>query len=174
MGFRDYNPGINRFLSRDMYTGALADLNLQLSPWTNNRYAFTGGNPITGIELDGHVISDFEERYNQDVANGVDPAGAGYCGDGSIYMCGATYLDSVRATDEYFENANPADTTDIIGRFPLSGREDVERAVTSAKRGFDRWKRTPAPERSSADSSRKPPEFSYMPLNRAATLGVIG
>jgi hypothetical protein len=25
-----------------------------LSLWTNNRYAFTGGNPITLIELDGH------------------------------------------------------------------------------------------------------------------------
>jgi hypothetical protein len=25
-----------------------------LSLWTNNRYAFTGGNPITVIELDGH------------------------------------------------------------------------------------------------------------------------
>jgi RHS repeat-associated protein len=54
MGFRDYSPGLNRFLSRDMYTGALADLNLGLSPWTNNRYAFTGGNPITLIEHDGH------------------------------------------------------------------------------------------------------------------------
>jgi alpha-ketoglutaric semialdehyde dehydrogenase len=51
------------------------------------------------------------------------------------------------STDEYFDNTNPADTTDIIGRFPLSGREDVERAVTSAKRGFERWKRTPAPAR---------------------------
>jgi len=50
-------------------------------------------------------------------------------------------------TGEYFDNTNPADTTDIIGRFPLSGWQDVERAVTSAKRGFDRWKRTPAPAR---------------------------
>ena len=60
MGFRDYNPGINRFLSRDMYTGALADLNLGMSPWTANRYAFTGGNPITGIELDGHRICEID------------------------------------------------------------------------------------------------------------------
>ncbi|MCG5218066.1 hypothetical protein MBA17_32945 [Streptosporangium sp. KLBMP 9127] len=53
MGFRDYNPGLNRFLTLDRYNGALA--NLGLDPWTANRYAFTGGNPITGIELDGHV-----------------------------------------------------------------------------------------------------------------------
>jgi RHS repeat-associated protein len=67
MGFRDYNPGINRFLSRDMYTGALNDLNLQLSPWTNNRYAFTGGNPITLIELDGHEPRPWHDpNFNSD------------------------------------------------------------------------------------------------------------
>src|SRR5688500_3183267 len=51
------------------------------------------------------------------------------------------------ASEEYFDNTNPADTADIIGRFPLSGREDVERAVSSAKRGFERWRRMPAPAR---------------------------
>jgi len=56
MGFRDYNynPGLNRFLLRDTYNGALNDLNLSTGRWTTNRYAFTGGNPITGIEHDGH------------------------------------------------------------------------------------------------------------------------
>ncbi len=51
------------------------------------------------------------------------------------------------ATGEYFENRNPADTTDLIGLFPRSGKEDVERAVRSAKEGFERWRRTPAPQR---------------------------
>lgn len=50
-------------------------------------------------------------------------------------------------TGEYFENVNPADTSDVIGRFPLSGKEDVERAVASAKCGFAEWRRTPAPAR---------------------------
>jgi hypothetical protein len=54
MGFRDYSPGLNRFLTRDMYNGALADIRLGTDPWNTNRYAFAGGNPITGIELDGH------------------------------------------------------------------------------------------------------------------------
>src|SRR5919201_5717463 len=48
---------------------------------------------------------------------------------------------------EYFDNVNPADTCDVIGRFPLSTREDVDRAVASAKRGFEVWRRTPAPVR---------------------------
>ena len=55
MGFRDYSPGLNRFLTRDSYNGALADLNLGTDPYTGNRYALGGGNPITGVELDGHL-----------------------------------------------------------------------------------------------------------------------
>src|SRR5215216_2073701 len=48
---------------------------------------------------------------------------------------------------EHFENANPADSGDVIGKFPLSSREDVDRAVASARRGFELWRRTPAPAR---------------------------
>ena len=51
------------------------------------------------------------------------------------------------STDAYFENRNPADTRDLIGRFPASGVADVERAVESARRGYAEWKRTPAPAR---------------------------
>ncbi|HEY7893955.1 MAG TPA: aldehyde dehydrogenase family protein [Gemmatimonadaceae bacterium] len=46
-----------------------------------------------------------------------------------------------------FENINPADTSDVIGTFPRSTPDDVNRAVASAKKGFDIWKRTPAPGR---------------------------
>jgi len=45
---------------------------------------------------------------------------------------------------EYFENQNPADISDVVGRFPLSGAADVERAVESARRGFEAWRKTPA------------------------------
>ncbi|MEV0594882.1 DNRLRE domain-containing protein [Nonomuraea cavernae] len=58
MGFREYSPGLNRFLTRDMYTGALADLNLTANPFTGNLYAFGGGNPISNVELDGHIPDD--------------------------------------------------------------------------------------------------------------------
>lgn len=58
MGFRTYNPGLNSFLTRDMYNGALGDLKLGMDPWNTNRYAFAGGNPITRIELDGHKTVD--------------------------------------------------------------------------------------------------------------------
>ena len=51
------------------------------------------------------------------------------------------------AAGAYRENVNPADTRDVIGRFPLSDSTDVNRAVASALRGFQQWRRTPAPAR---------------------------
>jgi alpha-ketoglutaric semialdehyde dehydrogenase len=48
---------------------------------------------------------------------------------------------------EYFENRNPADWDDLIGKFPLSNLEDVNRAVASAQKGFERWRSTPAAAR---------------------------
>jgi len=51
------------------------------------------------------------------------------------------------STGEFFQNVNPADTSDVIGRFPLSAAADVDKAVASATRGFEVWRRTPAPAR---------------------------
>ncbi|HEX7997517.1 MAG TPA: aldehyde dehydrogenase family protein [Pyrinomonadaceae bacterium] len=48
---------------------------------------------------------------------------------------------------EFFENLNPADTRDVVGRFPVSTKEDVDAAVDAARGAFDRWRRTPAPRR---------------------------
>ena len=60
------------------------------------------------------------------------------------YIAGAWVEPS---TGKYQDNTNPADTSDVIGRFPLSAAADVARAVESAQRGFELWKRTPAPAR---------------------------
>ena len=51
------------------------------------------------------------------------------------------------ANGAHFENRNPADTRDLIGHFPLSTKADVDRAVASAQRGFELWRKTPAPAR---------------------------
>ncbi|MFD9221188.1 DNRLRE domain-containing protein [Streptomyces sp. NPDC060064] len=64
MGFRDYNPGLNRFTTRDMYNGALADMRLGADPYTSNRYAFTGGNPTSMVELDGHRPDNDDTPFN--------------------------------------------------------------------------------------------------------------
>lgn len=51
------------------------------------------------------------------------------------------------SSGEWFDNVNPADTSDVIGRFPLSNGEDVNAAVEAAKSAATRWRRTPAPKR---------------------------
>ena len=68
MGFRDYAPGLNRFLTRDSYDGALSDLGLAADPFTGNRYAFGSGNPVSRIELDGHC---WGPQWTCDVAGGI-------------------------------------------------------------------------------------------------------
>ena len=51
------------------------------------------------------------------------------------------------AAGEYFDNVNPADTSDVVGRFPKSTAEDVDKAVEAAKNAATKWRRTPAPKR---------------------------
>ncbi len=51
------------------------------------------------------------------------------------------------STGAYFNNRNPANTSDLIGRFPDSGPADIADAVRSAERGFRIWSSTPAPAR---------------------------
>ena len=51
------------------------------------------------------------------------------------------------SSGETFENRNPADTTDLIGVFPKSARDDVEAALAAASRAYERWRLVPAPKR---------------------------
>ena len=51
------------------------------------------------------------------------------------------------SSGEWFDNVNPADTTDIVGRFPRSNEDDVNRAVAAAKGAAKKWRLTPAPKR---------------------------
>jgi RHS repeat-associated protein len=83
MGFRDYSPGLNRFLTRDMYNGALADMRLGADPWTGNRYAFGGGNPISAVELDGHdpCVAGADCGY---LYSGEKPADTSFCYGGNM------------------------------------------------------------------------------------------
>jgi RHS repeat-associated protein len=53
---RQYRPEIGRFLSRDQFASATGDLALQADPLTQHRYAFAGGNPVTNVEFDGHLV----------------------------------------------------------------------------------------------------------------------
>lgn len=46
-----------------------------------------------------------------------------------------------------FEDLNPANKTDIIGRFPRSDASDVDAAVQAARVHYHRWHKVPAPRR---------------------------
>ncbi len=46
-----------------------------------------------------------------------------------------------------YENRNPANWSEVIGLFPLSGKEDVDAAVRSARAAFEMWRLVPAPKR---------------------------
>jgi alpha-ketoglutaric semialdehyde dehydrogenase len=50
------------------------------------------------------------------------------------------------ASGETFESTSPANG-EAIGTFPLSGEEDVNAAVESAKSAFEEWRLVPAPKR---------------------------
>ena len=57
---------------------------------------------------------------------------------------GGAWVDAT--SGETFESRDPA-TGELVGVFPLSATEDMDRAVAAAKEGFERWSRVPAPKR---------------------------
>ena len=57
---------------------------------------------------------------------------------------GGEWVDA--ASGETFESASPADG-ETIGIFPMSGADDVDRAVAAAKAAFEEWRLVPAPKR---------------------------
>src|SRR5712691_7313453 len=50
------------------------------------------------------------------------------------------------ASGDTFDSTSPA-TGELIGTFPKSGPEDVDRAVEAAKRAYEEWRLVPAPAR---------------------------
>ncbi|HZD40538.1 MAG TPA: aldehyde dehydrogenase family protein [Terriglobales bacterium] len=44
-------------------------------------------------------------------------------------------------------NLNPADPDDVIAEFPAATPQDVQRAIEAAQAAFQKWKKTPGPER---------------------------
>ena len=60
------------------------------------------------------------------------------------YINGA-WVDA--ASGRTFENRNPANWDELIGTFPLSGKEDVLDAVKAARTAFESWRLVPAPKR---------------------------
>ncbi len=60
-------------------------------------------------------------------------------------LIGGQWLPS--ASGKTILNLNPADRSDIVGEFPSSHAEDIDRAVAAAKQAFATWRLVPAPKR---------------------------
>jgi acyl-CoA reductase-like NAD-dependent aldehyde dehydrogenase len=51
------------------------------------------------------------------------------------------------STGQYEPCVNPADSRDLLGHFPRSGKEDAKAAIDAASKAFPSWAATPGPER---------------------------
>jgi acyl-CoA reductase-like NAD-dependent aldehyde dehydrogenase len=69
-----------------------------------------------------------------------------YMGDDHRNYVGGEWTDA--SSGERFESRNPADRDEVLGTFPRSTAEDVDRAVRAARDAYPMWTATPAPERS--------------------------
>jgi len=58
---------------------------------------------------------------------------------------GGVLCDS--SSKDFFEKYNPADKTELLGKFPKSNQKDLDEAVSQAKKAFEIWRFTPAPKR---------------------------
>ncbi|MFC8130063.1 RHS repeat domain-containing protein [Streptomyces sp. NPDC057302] len=115
MGFRDYSPGLNRFTTRDMYNAALADMGLGADPYTSNRYAFTGGNPTSLVEMDGHVPC--ADGIKGACGGGASSAGA-WC-----MVCATNFNPGMSKPRAHVPNVANEDLRNIIGE--LYARKQV-------------------------------------------------
>ena len=59
-----------------------------------------------------------------------------------------------------FDDVNPADTGDIVGRFPASSAADATAAVRAASAAFAGWKKTPISTRAKILEPRRGPSRS--------------
>lgn len=63
-------------------------------------------------------------------------------------LVGAHFIENREEMSETtFKSINASDNNDIVGEFPVGTARDIEKAVDSARRQFEKWSQTPAPVR---------------------------
>ncbi|MFI2457975.1 RHS repeat-associated core domain-containing protein [Streptomyces sp. NPDC019539] len=159
MGFRDYNPGLNRFTSGDMYNGALSDMGLGSDPYTGNRYACTGGNPVNFVEMGGHCFGwdaceDFFDDATDIVAGGAKKTGGGWLTAVNVLLDGIGWNTETAPNGYEYE---PGDTPDY-DRGLLTKADEVKEW-----RGAD----TMFPFQNSGCQDSRKSELCHMPLDGA-------
>ncbi|MFC0112701.1 golvesin C-terminal-like domain-containing protein [Kibdelosporangium aridum] len=147
MGFRDYAPGLNRFLTLDLYNGALADLALTTDPWTNNRYAFGAGNPLSQVEIDGHGWFDDAVDWVKDNAKEVGHAALDVAGvipvvgeaadlaNAAWYTAEGDYANAALSAAAAVPFAGWGATAVKAGKYAVKGAEAAQGAAKAADAG---------------------------------------
>ncbi|MFH8928841.1 DNRLRE domain-containing protein [Streptomyces pristinaespiralis] len=180
MGFRDYDPGLNRFLTRDMYNGALADMGLGTDPFTGNRYAFTGGNPVSFIEIDGHffgcdvcetVIDKAVDTVKDEAAEATSGGWKGFlkwgfktAGKRNLVSAGISGVSALAGVE------SPTDAAIDWAADALFG--DEEKTWVEIDRGADRPPLLPDTGSGGAcDKTPKEQRFTYHPMENGTASG---
>jgi RHS repeat-associated protein len=147
MGFRDYSPGLNRFLTLDLYNGALADLAMTTDPWTNNRYAFGAGNPLSQVEIDGHGwfddAVDWVKENGSDIGHAaLDVAGvipvvgeAADLANAAWYTAEGDYANAALSAAAAVPFAGWGATGVKAGKYAVKGAEAAQGATKAADAG---------------------------------------
>nr|WP_307661548.1 DNRLRE domain-containing protein [Streptomyces sp. V1I1] len=177
MGFRNYSPGLNRFLTRDMYGGALDDMSLATDPYTGNRYAFAGGNPISFVELDGHLfgidisLSDVGHAA-LDVAGMVPVIGeAADVANGIWYAAEGNYTDAALSMAAAIPGAGAAVTAAKWAKKGAKAADAVKSGKAASKAPAPKPKSKPgakkaeskAPEKQGGSCKVPPKKNSFVP-----------
>ncbi|MDQ0418978.1 RHS repeat-associated protein, partial [Croceifilum oryzae] len=63
LGFRNYFPGVGRFLTPDSYNDAEKYKGLLMDAANYNMYRYTNGNPVSAYDDDGHVERGMDGEY---------------------------------------------------------------------------------------------------------------
>ena len=150
MGFRNYDPGLNRFLTRDYYGGALADMGLTTDPFLNNRYAFAGGNPISFVELDGHLFGMSWSDVGHmalDVVGMVPVVGeVADVANGIWYMAEGNYVDGAMSLASAIPGVGNAVTAAKWGKKAYNAADTVHDAAKAGDNIVDASKAISPPK----------------------------
>ncbi|MDQ1008818.1 hypothetical protein QFZ82_003303 [Streptomyces sp. V4I23] len=160
------------------YGGALDDMGLATDPYTGNRYAFAGGNPISFVELDGHLfgfdvsLSDVGHAALDvagmvpvigevaGVANGVWYAAEGNYADAALSMAAAIPGIGAAATAAKYakKGAKAADA--------IKGGNKASNAKPKHKKPQDETKAKPKPKSKKAESKPAPKKGDSCPVKK--------
>jgi RHS repeat-associated protein len=116
MGARRFGPDTTRFLQADAYASAIGDLGLGMDPLTQNRYALAGGNPVSYVEVDGHMLVADGGGGGSTTTNPTNSTATGG-GTQKKTRTGADCAERLDCTVDDFNKMSLAERKDFVNQF---------------------------------------------------------